>query len=95
MSIHLLVTSVHFAKAADAIEMSFVLLTRVGPRNCALKWGPDPKTGNGHLHRRKKLEGAQECIYPPSGFGEGDGLGREMGCMREMADALWERRALL
>ena len=29
------------------------------------------------------------------GFGDGDGSGRDMGCMREMADALWERHTLL
>jgi len=28
-------------------------------------------------------------------FGDGHGLGRDMGCMREMADALWEGHTLL
>ena len=26
---------------------------------------------------------------------EGEGLGRDMGCMMEMADALWEEHTLL
>jgi len=29
------------------------------------------------------------------GFEDGDGLAREMGCMKEMADALWEGHTLL
>ena len=29
------------------------------------------------------------------GFGDGHGLGRDMGCMKEMADALWEGHTLL
>jgi len=42
-----------------------------------------------------ELQGAERVhiIYPPSemdGEGQAEGLGREMGCMRKMADALWE-----
>jgi len=35
---------------AEAIEMAFVLMTRVGPLNHVLDGGPDPH-GNGHFLR--------------------------------------------
>jgi len=42
---------------------------------------------------RKRSE--SEYIRQVNGLGDGDGLGRKMGCMREMADALWEGHTLL
>jgi len=34
-------------------------------------------------------------IHQVNGFVDGDGLVREIGCTREMADALWEGHTLL
>jgi len=49
MSVCLLVTFASCAKTAEPIEMSFGMLSRVGPRNHVLHGGADVARGKGHF----------------------------------------------
>jgi len=44
---------------------------------------------------RTRRHSESEYIHQVNGFVDRDGLGREIGCMREMTDALWEGHTLL
>jgi len=44
-------------KTAEPIEMPFVLMTRVSPRNHVIRWGPQTLMGSGNFEG----EGAARC----------------------------------
>jgi len=54
LSVCLSFTPVSPAKTAIPIEMSFGLMTRVGPRNHVLDGGPDPPIGRDNVERGKE-----------------------------------------